>query len=157
MNRKIILTLALVLTIAAFSAVADETTTTNTSTTTLGDSTTTTTTLMTTTGTGETPTPPAPAAVAPGTSIRSGAKNLILDNINLIIDTVSNYKRDRFLLSRNYSTYLKLIKENKGKDNTSSKSVWADIADLEKKTLPEEELQMDKLVKELRNYVQDLN
>jgi hypothetical protein len=100
--------------------------------------------------------PPA-APVASGTSIRSGAKNIILDNLNLILDTASNYKRDRFLLSRNYSTYIKLIRDSKGKDSAISKSIYADINLLEKRSLPESELQLDKLLKDLRNYVQDLN
>jgi len=161
MKRTIMLFLALVfsLSLAGLAAAQEPTTTTSTipSTTTMPPTTpevTTTTPEVTTTTVSSLPatTPPPAAPVAPGTSIRSGAKNIILDNLNLILDTASNYKRDRFLLSRNYSTYLKLIKESKGKENTASKSIWADIS-----VLPESELQLDKLVKELRNYVQDLN
>jgi len=155
MKRTIILTLILALTLLAALATADDTTTTTlgTSTTTTVSSTTTTTLPAPTTAT----TLESSSPVAPGTSIRSGTKNIILDDLNLVMDTISNYKRDRFLLSRNYSTYINLIRDNRGKDNTSSKSVWSDINDLENKTLPGEELQLDKLIKQLRNYVQDLN
>ena len=180
MKRTLLLILGLVIMLTAVIAVAEDTTTTTTSTststslgagtsTTLGSGTTTTTASTSTSlgaGTSTTTSLPltisgstaATALVTPEVKPASASnKNTLLDNINLILDTASNYKRDRFILSNNYSTYVKLIKDNKGKESTSTKSIWADISKMEKTTLPEYETQLDKLIKDLRNYVQDMN
>lgn len=156
MKRTIILSLGLAFILTAvITAAADETTST-----TLGTSTTTTTSITsesTTTTTLASPEAMPAAPAAPMPLIKSDVKNKLLDDINLILDTAGNYKRDRFILSSNYSTYIKLIRDNKGKESSSTKSIWSDIYKLDKKTLPEQEAQLDKLIKELRKYVQDLN
>jgi hypothetical protein len=166
MKNTLIWLLGLVMLLSAGAAIAEDTTTTTTTTTstTINPLSPALPTAETkTTGWSVTTTPLASSAatalppVSTGGSIRSGAKNIILDNINLIMDSASNYKRDRFILSRDYLTYIKLIKDNKGKESAASKSLWADIQTMEKTTLPESELQVDKLLKDLRNYVQDLN
>lgn len=135
------------------TSITTESTTTGSSTTTLSLITpeaTTTTTLATSAATTAAPAAPTP-------SIKPSVKSKLLNDINLLLDTAGNYRMDRFLLSSNYSTYVKLIRDNKGKESSTTKSLWSDIYKLDKRTLPEHEAQLDKLIRELRNYVQNLD